>query len=743
MAISSKIEEVVYEVSKIAGEVYETLSNSIGSVDTPSSAIFEINNLLNLANSEAPYFSVLETTPASFEITYDSTNPYYVNVSSGQVVYNGNVINIVPQEISIRRSFSQLYSDLYVYGMVIGLPIDEVQKATQAWFTETTSTASIGSTLIYIADSTVPESLGFPLEAQVGRFYLRFVGFNDDKTALLIDPGQNLGTIASPVYGQLQSSITSGSAIRFNYQPRLQSISGFPILTGDGTAMPEDFGYYPPLPTSWLPIGKLLVNNPGDQSVVLNSGEPAIVSTLVALPFNNSSNPIFGDSEDNDRVISACENALTDLSQLKSSTIISDVAQGLKSLSLKLNTTGQTSLRKIWSEQPFRPKSNFSKGLSFTGLERFEFPYSFCQAYFELTNEDLQHTFAIFRGDLVTNNGVTSVSASGTVSAITLGGGPITSTGTLTLSGTVSGLTNSNLSGTAGITNANLATPSLMIGTTNIALGATGSTLAGLTSVAATTFTGALTGNASTATSASISTNLSGGYVIATSIYGTSVNIAGNGASADPYGTIALTQPANSSNYSYYGLTRAASLGAGFGITGTTGALGLGANAYWFGTATAGLAGTMSTAWLAFNGTSLVAVGGITGSAFSGAGTGLTGTATSLSIGGNASTATTAATSSTVTITDTTTGDFRVRALDKAGKSIPSMSDEEKKAFFDKIDAAWNGKGEKNEELVGGQKELDVDGDGDIDSDDYLAARDKAIKRLKVKKSKKVKPVNF
>jgi len=190
MAISSKIEEVVYEVSKIAGEVYETLSNSIGSVDTPSSAIFEINNLLNLANSEAPYFSVLETSPASFEISYDTNNPYYVHVSSGQVVYNGNVINIAPQELSIRRSFSQLYSDLYVYGMVIGLPIDEVQKATQAWFTETTTTASIGSTLIYIADSSVPESLGFPLEAQVGRFYLRFVGFNDDKTALLIDSGQ-------------------------------------------------------------------------------------------------------------------------------------------------------------------------------------------------------------------------------------------------------------------------------------------------------------------------------------------------------------------------------------------------------------------------------------------------------------------------------------------------------------------------------------------------------------------------
>jgi hypothetical protein len=42
---------------------------------------------------------------------------------------------------------------------------------------------------------------------------------------------------------------------------------------------------------------------------------------------------------------------------------------------------------------------------------------------------------------------------------------------------------------------------------------------------------------------------------------------------------------------------------------------------------------------------------------------------------------------------------FFQKALDKAGKSIPSMSDEEKKAFFDKIDSAWAGKGEKKESV--------------------------------------------
>lgn len=107
---------------------------------------------------------------------------------------------------------------------------------------------------------------------------------------------------------------------------------------------------------------------------------------------------------------------------------------------------------------------------------------------------------------------VTSVSASGTVSGITLGGGPITGAGTLTLSGTISGLTNSNLSGTAGITNANLANPSLMVGSTNITLGATGSSLAGLSSITSTSFTGSLLGTASYAL-----TTLSASYAPSTS----------------------------------------------------------------------------------------------------------------------------------------------------------------------------------------------------------------------------------
>jgi hypothetical protein len=115
----------------------------------------------------------------------------------------------------------------------------------------------------------------------------------------------------------------------------------------------------------------------------------------------------------------------------------------------------------------------------------------------------------------------------GTVTSITAGtgltGGTISTSGTIAIdstvatldgtqtltnktiaagSNTISGLTNSNLSGTAGITNANLANSSVTIGSTAVSLGSTVTTFAGLSSVTSTTFVGALTGNASTATSA-------------------------------------------------------------------------------------------------------------------------------------------------------------------------------------------------------------------------------------------------
>ena len=60
MAISSKIEEIILELSKTAGNIYDALSLGLGDFNQPNSSIFEINNLLNLANNGYPFFLTVE-----------------------------------------------------------------------------------------------------------------------------------------------------------------------------------------------------------------------------------------------------------------------------------------------------------------------------------------------------------------------------------------------------------------------------------------------------------------------------------------------------------------------------------------------------------------------------------------------------------------------------------------------------------------------------------------------------------
>jgi uncharacterized protein (UPF0128 family) len=66
---------------------------------------------------------------------------------------------------------------------------------------------------------------------------------------------------------------------------------------------------------------------------------------------------------------------------------------------------------------------------------------------------------------------------------------------------------------------------------------------------------------------------------------------------------------------------------------------------------------------------------------------------------------------------------FFQKALDKAGKDINAMSDEEKKAFFNKIDSAWNGKGEKNEGNAFGaavsKAKQEGDAEFEVDGEEY------------------------
>lgn len=402
MAISSKVEEIVLELTKTVGNIYDALNYGIGDVDIPGSSIFEINNLLSMANSGYPYFGILETSPLGCDVTYDITyDPYYVTVRSGQVAYNGSVFNLQPQKIPLKKEWSTNYSSggfgsSYKYGVSLGLPISEVQKASQSWTTTVSTTCLSGTNILYVKDTSIAVNLGFPLQAFVGNYLISFSNVNDDLTGLVVDPSYYNGSS----FGTLPATYYLDNPVTFLFQPRVKFITGFPVLEPNENV--TTFDYFPPLPKSWIPVGKVMVKNP-ENPVVVDSGT-GLTRTVVDMPTDISTYQILGDSTDKNLIIQSCLEANNALQSYKYNDYVRNTVSAVYRYLSTISSNSSITNRELLATQPFRKTEFYSKGLSFSGLERFELPYNFSKAYYETIGSDVQHTFAIFRGDLITYN---------------------------------------------------------------------------------------------------------------------------------------------------------------------------------------------------------------------------------------------------------------------------------------------------------------------------------------------------
>jgi len=402
MAISSKVEEIVLELTKTVGNIYDALNYGIGDVNIPGSSIFEINNLLSMANSGYPYFGILETAPLGCDVTYDiAYDPYYVTVRSGQVAYNGSVFNLQPQKIPLKKEWSTNYSSggfgsSYKYGVTLGLPIAEVQKASQTWTTTVSTTCLSGTNILYVKDTSIAINLGFPLQAFVGNYLITFSKVTDDLLGLIVDPSYYNGSS----FGTLPATYYLDNPVTFLFQPRVKFITGFPVLESNENV--STFDYFPPLPQSWIPIGKVMVKNP-ENPLVVDSGT-GLTRTVVDMPTDISTYQILGDSSDKSLIIQSCIEANNALQSFKYNDYVRNTVSSVYRYLTTISSNSSLSNRELLATQPFRKTEFYSKGTSFSGLERFELPYNFSKAYYETIGSDLQHTFAVFRGDLITYN---------------------------------------------------------------------------------------------------------------------------------------------------------------------------------------------------------------------------------------------------------------------------------------------------------------------------------------------------
>lgn len=392
-------EEFISEYSRVVGNAHLAIDDGIGSITTPGSALFSLNQITSLATYKLPAFGVIQTgNTAGFGVSVDSSDNSFLRISSGTISYNGNLINVSSQRISIKKSFAGTYSSSYVYGMKIGFPYTEAQRTAGQIYTSVLSeNAKEGDTEIYIENIENYYDLGLPLTAYIGiNTYIVFDGYNEDKTAFTIDPAINNGTLSN---GSSVGDVIfdSGTRVNFIYEPKVKALFGLPVSTVSYD--PEAFNYYPLMPSSWLPIADVLILNPNLPEVATFGANDAIVRTAIDYPPANSSTPILTD-EDAKIINSSVNIAKSELINNKNRASVTDAITALDQYTTALQDETGMSFREYWGTRPFKATTYFGKGVSFQGLERFEFSDNFAKAYFDTTGQDVQRTFAIFRGDL-------------------------------------------------------------------------------------------------------------------------------------------------------------------------------------------------------------------------------------------------------------------------------------------------------------------------------------------------------
>lgn len=388
-------EEFIAEYSRVVGNAYVEVNKGIGDETTPGTAVFNLNQLINLAENKQPFFGIINSgNTTSFEVTVDENDSKFINVSAGKITYNNNVLNVAPKRISVSKLFANTYSSAYVYGMRIGFPITEAKKTVNVLYSSVLKSNYVsGQNVIYIDNPQRIINLGFPITAYVGaNTYVVFERATSDKTGLVIDSGINNGS--------LNVNFAVGTNINFVYEPKIRAVYGIPVSVSSHD--PSEFKYFPPMPSSWLPIADILVINPNDPEVDSFGLNPAILRTAIDYPDANINPPLFS-SADSQIIAKQSKATKNQLTSNKNRASVYDSVKALEFYTSALQENKGKTFRQFWASRPLASSTYFNKGINYEGLERFEFSDNYSDAYYELNNKDLNRTFAIFRGDLYSN----------------------------------------------------------------------------------------------------------------------------------------------------------------------------------------------------------------------------------------------------------------------------------------------------------------------------------------------------
>lgn len=410
MAISSVVEEYIYELSKSIGDAHQALHQGVGDKNTPGTALFELQQIQSLIQNGRPYFGIIDV-PNGFKVTptkadasaespdSDDLLSRKVLVNRGRVAFNNNIINIATQEVPIAYDFATIYDEpgleitnRYYYGVLLGLPYSEVQKAQQNFITYVVNATSANQSYLDIQPTSILSELTFPITAVINNQVVVFSSFDSVLNRLYVSPSNAAVVDGNVVYGVLGGSFAPQTKITFIYEPKIQTKIGAPYKT---TPDVDTFAYFPQLPADWLGIAKVLVADPNHPRLI-TSNNYQIKNIIDVYP----ENPNFSTEEQN-VLLSGAESIKQAIQEATTYTSTASVIEGLTNYTDRVAEDGQNFVQ-FWASRPFKARQFYAPGTSFETLSRFEFPSNFADAYYQTYRSHTMQTLGIFRGDMIT-----------------------------------------------------------------------------------------------------------------------------------------------------------------------------------------------------------------------------------------------------------------------------------------------------------------------------------------------------
>ena len=362
-------QQFLVNLSQSLGVSYDLKSNVLGSKTQPNSAWFNISQIASLLVNGAPIFGVYDD-PNSFSSLLFDTNLNSFKFSSGQVFFQGNLINVPSQIIPATSSNDVAGMKLFQFY----LDYNDFLLASTIFSARVISISS--NTLVVDQIPSISYLNNFQT-LNINNYLVNIVNINVNTNTIVVS--QNISAFAFV-----------GSTVTLLYQPIIKFISSFAI-TGTPPVLP--------IPNTGIPFAQSYITISG--SSLAYSG--TVNATFVA--FQSYSNPasIFPSQESYNAFLQAVNSSIKAYNNIEKYDLEANILSSFTSYTQGISTAN-SNFDNYWHSQPFTPTDLFQYGINFNGLQKVDFDPRFKNFWYFYKNSELTRTYAIFRGDIYGGN---------------------------------------------------------------------------------------------------------------------------------------------------------------------------------------------------------------------------------------------------------------------------------------------------------------------------------------------------